>query len=60
MELANKLRWLADKLFSNLEEQTKEQLFLDIYFSLLDKPELALAVQQKCPKTMYDSVAVTL
>jgi len=51
---------LADKAFPNLEEPAKEQLSLDRYLSLLDKPQLALAVRQKRPRTMDDAAAFTL
>ena len=59
-ELADNLRLLADKAFPNLEEPAKEQLSLDKYLSLLDRPQLALAVRQKRPKTMDDAAAFTL
>ena len=48
-ELADNLRLLADKAFPNLEEPAKEQLSLDRYLSLLDRPQLALAVRQETP-----------
>jgi len=51
-ELVSNLRLLADKAFPDLEDAAKEQLSLDRYLSLLDRPQLALAVRQKCPKTM--------
>ena len=59
-ELADNLRLLADKAFPNLEDAAKEQLSLDRYRSLLDRLQLALAVRQKCPKTMDDAAAFTL
>ena len=60
MELADNLWLLADKAFPSLEKPVKEQLSLDRYLSLLDRPQLALAVGQKCPKTMDDATAFTL
>ena len=60
VELADNLRLLADKAFPNLEEPAKEQLLLDRYLSLLDRPQLALAVTQKHPKMMDDAAAFTL
>jgi len=42
-ELANNIS-MADKTFPELEDRAKEQLSLDRYLSLLDKPEVALAV----------------
>ena len=46
-ELVDNLRLFADKVFPDLEEPAKEQLSLDRYLSLLDGPQLALAVRQK-------------
>ena len=59
-ELADNLRLLTDKAFPNLEEPVKEQLIVDKYLSLLDRLQLALAVAQKCPKTMDDATASML
>ena len=44
-ELADNIRLLADKAFPDLEDRAKEQLSLDRYLALLDKPEVALAVR---------------
>ena len=43
-ELADNIRLLVDKAFPDLEDGAKEQLSLDRYLALLDKPEVALAV----------------
>jgi len=59
-ELADKLRLLADRAFPDLQDNAKEQLSLDRYLSLLDKPDLALAVRQKRPKNIDEAVAYTL
>ena len=59
-ELADSLRLLADKAFPDLEDRAKEQLSLDRYLTLLDKPELALAVKQKRPKDIDEAVSYTL
>jgi len=59
-ELGDNLRLLADKAFPDLEDKAKEQLSLDRFLTLLDKPELALAVKQKRPKDIDEAVAYTL
>jgi len=59
-ELADNIRLLADKAFPELEDKAKEQLSLDRYLALLDKPEVALAVRQKHPKTVDEAVSSTL
>jgi len=59
-ELADNIRLLADKAFPELEDRAKEQLSLDRYVSLLDKPEVALAVRQKRPKSVDEAVSYTL
>jgi len=59
-ELANSLCLLADKAFPHLQDEAKEQLSLDRFLALLDKPELALAVKQKRPKSIDEVVAYTL
>jgi len=43
-----------------LQEEAKEQLSLDRFLASLDKPELALAVKQKRPKSIDEAVAYTL
>ena len=59
-ELADTLRLLADRAFPELQDQAKEQLSLGRYLASLDKPELALAVKQKRPKSIDEAVAYTL
>ena len=59
-ELADALRLLADKAFPHLQDEAKEQLSLDRFLALLGKPELALAVKQKRPKSIDEAVAYTL
>ena len=51
-ELGDNLCLLANKAFPDLEDKAKEQFSLDRFLTLLDKPKLALAVKQKCPKTL--------
>lgn len=59
-ELADNLRTLADKAFPELQDKAKDQLSLDRFLSLLDHPELSLAVRKDRPKTLEDAVATTL
>ena len=59
-ELGDNLRLLVNKAFPDLEDKAKEQFSLDRFLTLLDKPKLALAVKQKCPKDINKAVAYTL
>ena len=59
-ELGDSLRLLADKAFPELENKAREQLSLDRYLSMLEKPEIALAVRQKRPKSIDEAVSYTL
>ena len=59
-DLADNLRTLAERAFSELDERAKEKLSVDRYLSLLDRSEVALAVRQKKPKLLDEAVAATL
>ena len=59
-ELADNLRSLADKAFPDLDETAKEKLSVDRYLTLLEKPEVSLAVRQRRPRTLNDAVSATL
>jgi len=59
-ELGDSLCLLADKAFPELENKAREQLSLDRYLSMLEKPEIALAVRQKRPKSIDEAFSYTL
>ena len=59
-ETADNLRSLADKAFPDLDEVAKEKLSVDRYLTLLEKPDVSLAVRQRRPKTLNDAVSATL
>ena len=59
-ELADNMRLLADKAFPDLDDRAREQLSLDRYLTLLDKPEVALAVRQRRPRSVDEAVSCTL
>ena len=59
-ELADNIRLLADKAFPDLDDKGREQLSLDRYLTLLDKPDVALAVRQRRPKSVDEAVSCTL
>ena len=59
-ELADNMRLLADKAFPDLDDRAREQLSLDRYLTLLDKPEIALAVRQRRPRSVDEAVSCTL
>jgi len=56
-ELADNIRLLADKTFPDLDDQAKEQLSLDRYLTLLDKPDVTLAVRQRRPRSVDEAVS---
>ena len=51
---------LADKLFPDLDKAAKGKLSVDHYLTLLEKPDISLAVRQCCPKTLHDAVSSAL
>ena len=59
-ELADNIRLLADKAFPDLDEKEREQLSLDQYLTLLDKPDVALGVRLWRPKSVDEAVSCTL
>ena len=59
-DLADNLRGLADRAFPDLEDKAREQLSLNRFLSLIDKPTIALAVHQRHPKDLNEVVAYTL
>ena len=59
-DLADNLWTLAEWTFRDLDECAKEMLSVDRFLSLLDHPEVALAVRQKKPKLLDNAVAATL
>ena len=59
-ELADNIRLLADKAFPELDEKAREQLSLDRYLTLLDKPDVVLGVRQRRPKSVDEAVSCTL
>ena len=54
-ELANNLRFLTDKAFLELNNNTREHFLM-----LLDRPELALLVRQRHPRSINEAIAYTL
>ncbi len=57
-ELADKLRLLADKAYSDLEDRARERLALNT--TILDNPQVAFGVRQRNPETLDAAVAATL
>ena len=55
-DLADNLRSLADNAFPDLDEAAKEKLSIDRFLGLLGKPDVALAVGQRRPRTLNDAV----
>ena len=59
-ELADNMRLLADKAFADLDDRARGHISLDRYLTLLDKPEVALAVRQRRPWSVDKAVSYTL
>ena len=59
-ELVDNIRLLADKAFLDLDEKAREQLSLNQYLTLLDKPDVALGVRQRLPKSVNEALSCTL
>ena len=59
-ELADNIRLLADKAFPELDEKARQQLSLNRYLTLLDKPDVALGVRQRRPKSVDEAVSCML
>ena len=59
-ELVDNIRLLADKTFPDLDEKAREQLSLDRYLTLLDKPDVVLGVRQRLPKSVDEALSCTL
>ena len=58
--LAEDIKTLADRAFSNLEEAAREHLALTRYLEQLDNPQVAFSVKQKRPKSVDEAVTATL
>ena len=59
-DLADNLRTLAERAFPELDERAKEKLSVYRFLSLLHRSDVALAVRQKKPKCIDDTVTATL
>jgi len=58
--LADNLWTLAEWAFPELDKRAKQKLSVDHFLSLLNRPEVTVAVCQKKPKCLDDTVAATL
>ena len=58
--LAEDVKTLADRAFSNLEEEAREHLALTRYLEQLDNWQVAFSVKQKRPKSVDEAVTATL
>ena len=59
-DFADDIRSLADKAYPDLQEEARERLSLNAYFSQLPQPQISFSVRQKQPTTLDDTVAATL
>ena len=54
------LRSLADKVYSELQEEARERLSLNRYLDMITDPQIAFAVRQGSPRTVEEAVTATL
>ena len=54
------LRVLADKAYSDLEDNAREQLALNQFLAQITNPQIAFGVKQKRPKTVEEAVVTTI
>ena len=59
-DLAEDLRLLADKAYSDLKLEAQERLALNQYLGQLSNPQVAFRVKQKRPTSLDDAVATLL
>ena len=60
MTFAEGLKQLVELAYSDLQEDTREQLTLTYYLGQLEHQQLAFSVKQKCPKPVDEAVSATL
>ena len=51
---------LADKAFSELQDEARERLALNSYLNQLEHPQVAFGVKQRQPGTLDEAVTATL
>ena len=54
------LRVLADKAYSDLEDNARERLALNQFLAHITNPQIAFGVKQKRPKTVEEAVVMTI
>ena len=54
------LRVLADKAYSDLEDNARERLALNQFLAQITNPQIAFGVKQKRPKTVEEAVVTTI
>ena len=59
-DLADDLRLLADRAYSDLEDKARETLALNAYLAQIDDSRVNFGVKQKAPQSLDEAVAATL
>ena len=54
------LSQLVSKAFPDLQVEAREQIALSRYLNQLHNPQIAVAVRQRCPKSIQEAVTATL
>ena len=59
-DYADELRVLADKAYSDLQEEARERIALNHFLEHLDNPQVAFNVKQRSPKNLADAASATI
>lgn len=59
-DYADELRVLADKAYSDLQDEARERIALNHFLEHLDNPQVAFNVKQRSPKNLADAASATI
>ena len=59
-DYADELRVLADKAYSDLQEEARERIALNHFLEHLDNLQVAFNVKQRSPKNLADAASATI
>ena len=59
-DFADAVRLITDKVYTELEDQARETLTLQVYLTQLTKPQVAFGVKQRTPKYLAKAVTATI
>ena len=59
-DYADELRVLADKAYSDLQDEARERIALNHFLEHLDNPQVAFGVKQRSPKNLAEAASATI